>query len=157
MAPSKSSKESTTIPTSPIFQHQSTLLARLSMSRTFHPSMEKMKLRRLKSRGRLFPKGGANAARPTDVSTSPPTCPPSGPMTHARAKLLQAKVNSLLSSCDFDTPLDGLLLHSQTLCILSYEPKEASSREGPKTAEEILQSKPAPGPTDRSPRRQFRR
>ncbi len=47
-------------------------------------------------------------------------------MTRARAKLLQAKVNSLLSLCDFDTPLDGLLLHTHTLCIIRYE--EATSR-----------------------------
>src|SRR3954468_10785748 len=47
-------------------------------------------------------------------------------MTRARAKLLQTKVNSLLSLCDFDTPLDGLLLHTQTLCIIRYE--EATSR-----------------------------
>src|SRR4051812_37941512 len=45
-------------------------------------------------------------------------------MTRARAKLLQAKVNSLLSSCDFDTPLDGLLLHTHTLCIIRYEEKD---------------------------------
>ena len=44
-------------------------------------------------------------------------------MTRARAKLLQAKVNSLLSLCDFDTPLDGLLLHTHTLCIIRYEEK----------------------------------
>src|SRR4051812_5116102 len=53
-------------------------------------------------------------------------------MNRPRAKLLQAKVNSLLSSCDFTTSLDGLLLHAQTLCILSYEPNKASPREGPK-------------------------
>src|SRR3954465_8560748 len=47
-------------------------------------------------------------------------------MTRARAKLLQTKVNSLLSLCDFDTPLHGLLLHPQTLCIIRYE--EATSR-----------------------------
>src|SRR4051812_42500443 len=95
------------------------------MSRTSHPTMEKMKLRRLKSRGRLFPKGGgADAARPTNSTTSTPTSPPSGPMTRARAKLLQAKVNSLLSLCDFDTPLDGLLLHMHTLCIIRYEEKD---------------------------------
>src|SRR4051812_39629861 len=76
------------------------------MSRTSHPTMEKMKLRRLKSRGRLFPKGGgADAARPKTATTSTPTSSPSGPMTRARSKLLQAKVNSLLSLCDFDTPL----------------------------------------------------
>src|SRR4051812_779671 len=99
------------------------------MSRTSHPTMEKRKLRRLKSRGRLFPKGGADVARPTDAPTSPPTSPPSGPMTRARTKILQAKVNSLLSSCDFNTSLDGLLLHAQTLCILNYEPNEASPSE----------------------------
>src|SRR5215216_4767705 len=94
------------------------------MSRTSHPTMEKMKLRRLKSRGRLFPKGGgADAARPTTATTSTPTSSPSGPMTRARAKLLQAKVNSLLSLCDFDTPLDGLLLHNHALCIIRYEEK----------------------------------
>src|SRR3954465_10763840 len=45
-------------------------------------------------------------------------------MTRARAKLLQAKVNSLLSLCDLDTPLDGLLLHTHTLCIIRYEEKD---------------------------------
>ena len=50
-----------------------------------------------------------------------------GPMTRARAKLLQAKVNSLLSLCDFDTPLDGLLLHTHTLCIIRYEEKDPRS------------------------------
>jgi hypothetical protein len=80
----------------------------------------------LKSRGRLFPKGGADAARPPAATTSTPTSYPDGPMTRARAKLLQTKVNSLLSLCDFDTPLDGLLLHTQTLCIIRYE--EATSR-----------------------------
>src|SRR3954470_10355203 len=59
--------------------------------------------------------------------------PPSGPMTRARAKLLQAKVNSLLSSCDFGLPLDGLILHATTLCILSYEatsPNQVPKEEG---------------------------
>ncbi len=55
-------------------------------------------------------------------------------MTRARAKLLQAKVNSLLSSCDFGLPLDGLLLHASTLCILRYEatpPHQATKEVGP--------------------------
>src|SRR3954471_10434577 len=55
-------------------------------------------------------------------------------MTRARSKLLQAKVKSLLSSCDFDLPLDGLLLHATTLCILSYEATvlhQAPKEEGP--------------------------
>src|SRR5215216_7831867 len=105
------------------------------MSRTSHPTMEKMKLRRLKSQGRLFPKGGgADAARPTTATTSTPTSSPSGPMTRARAKLLQAKVNSLLSLCDFDTPLDGLLLHTHTLCIIRYEEKDPRDRGAPAEA-----------------------
>src|SRR3954471_16045879 len=78
------------------------------------------------SRSTLSQGGGADAARPPTATTSTPTSYPSGPMTRARAKLLQTKVNSLLSLCDFDTPLDGLLLHTQTLCIIRYE--EATSR-----------------------------
>src|SRR3954470_10467424 len=50
-------------------------------------------------------------------------------MTRARAKFLQAKVNSLLSLCDFDTPLDGLLLHTHTLCIIRYEEKDQGTEE----------------------------
>src|SRR3954462_8573824 len=65
-----------------------------------------------------------DVARPTTATTSTSTSSPSGPMTRARAKLLQAKVTSLLSLCDFDTPLDGLLLHTHTLCILRYEEKD---------------------------------
>src|SRR3954465_15497979 len=52
-------------------------------------------------------------------------------MTRARAKLLQAKVNSLLSLCDFDTPLDGLLLHTHTLCIIRYEEKDPANGGAP--------------------------
>src|SRR4051812_13719427 len=94
------------------------------MSRTSHPTMDKMKLRRLKSRATLSQGGGADASCPTTATTSTPMSSPSGPMNRARAKLLQAKVNSLLSLCDFDTPLDGLLLHTHTLCIIRYEEKD---------------------------------
>ena len=45
-------------------------------------------------------------------------------MTRARVKALHDKVNSLLSMCDLDTPLNGLLLHSDTLCILRHDPPE---------------------------------
>ena len=45
-------------------------------------------------------------------------------MTRARVKALHGKVNSLLSMCDLDTPLNGLLLHSDTLCILRHDPHE---------------------------------
>ena len=72
-----------------------------------------------------------DAARPTTATTSTPTSSPSGPMTRARAKLLQAKVNSLLSLCDFDTPLDGLLLHTHTLCIIRYEEKNPQDEGAP--------------------------
>ena len=43
---------------------------------------------------------------------------PNGPMTRSRVKALHEKVTSLLSMCDLDTPLNGLLLHAGTLCIL---------------------------------------
>lgn len=42
-------------------------------------------------------------------------------MTRARVKTLHDKVNSLLSMCDLDTPLNGLLFHSDTLCVLRYK------------------------------------
>ena len=45
-------------------------------------------------------------------------------MTRARVKALHDKVNSLLSMCDLDTPLNGLLIHSDTLCILRHDPHE---------------------------------
>lgn len=48
--------------------------------------------------------------------TTPTT--PNGPMTRSRVKALHEKVTSLLSMCDFDIPLNGLLLHAGTLCIL---------------------------------------
>src|SRR3954469_1001566 len=72
-----------------------------------------------------------DAARPMTATTSTSTSSPSGPMTRARAKLLQAKVNSLLSLCDFDTPLDGLLLHTHTLCIIRYEEKNPQNGGAP--------------------------
>ena len=51
-------------------------------------------------------------------------------MTRARAKLLQAKVNSLLSSCQFDTSLDGEL----SLCIITY--KAPTHHQAPKDGEQ---------------------
>jgi hypothetical protein len=45
-------------------------------------------------------------------------------MTRARAKALQHEVNSLLSTCDFNTPLDDMLLHSDMLwCVIRYQPQ----------------------------------
>ena len=68
--------------------------------------------------------GMVDAAQVTmdSIPTSP--SPPSGPMTRARAKALHDKVNSLLSSLDLGSTLDGLLLHTDTLCILRYESRE---------------------------------
>jgi hypothetical protein len=46
-------------------------------------------------------------------------------MTRARAKALHDKVNSLLITLDLDTPLDGMLLTADTLCVIRYIPPEA--------------------------------
>ena len=47
-------------------------------------------------------------------------------MTRARAQALHQEVNSLLSTYAFDTPLDGLLLHANTLCSIRYIDQGAS-------------------------------
>ena len=47
-------------------------------------------------------------------------------MTRARAQALHQEVNSLLSTYAFDTPLDGLLLHANTLCSIRYIDQDAS-------------------------------
>ncbi|KAK1680995.1 hypothetical protein QYE76_041843 [Lolium multiflorum] len=64
--------------------------------------------------------GGDDTGWPMDTAASRPTIPPRGPMTRARAQALRQEVNSLLSTYDFDTPLDGLLLHANTLCSIRY-------------------------------------
>ena len=61
-------------------------------------------------------------ATPTPTSPSPP----SGPMTRARAKALHDKVNSLLSTFDLGSTLDGMLLHTDMLCVIRYEPMKPS-------------------------------
>ena len=55
---------------------------------------------------------------PTDVPTSPST--PLGPMTRARAKAIEAKVNSLLSELPLTTHETWILPHSETLCVITY-------------------------------------
>lgn len=45
-------------------------------------------------------------------------------MTRAQRKALQHEVNSLLSMYDFDILMDGMLLHSDVLCLISWEPQE---------------------------------
>src|SRR5215217_3431671 len=106
-----------------------------------------MEMRRNKSRGRLSPKGGGDDVAPlANDTTSRPTSPPSGPMTRARAKALHDKVNSLLTTLDLDTPLDGMLPHAETLCVIRYmehqdhgEDETPWSREG---EEQLIEKMP---------------
>ena len=51
-----------------------------------------------------------------DVPTSPST--PLGPVTRARAKAIEDKVNSLLSELPLPTHETWLLPHSETLCVI---------------------------------------
>ena len=67
---------------------------------------------------------GGDVVQPMPTPTPTPPSPPSGPMIRARVKALHDKVNSLLSTCNLTSTLDGMLLHSDTLCILRYEPQE---------------------------------
>ena len=60
-------------------------------------------------------------------------------MTRSRVKALHDKVNSLLSMCDLDTPLNGLLCHADTLCILRnnyHEDLQESGEDGQETNQE---------------------
>ena len=50
-------------------------------------------------------------------------------MTRSRAKAIRDKVNSFLSTCDLDFPLNGLLPHADTLCILRYNSQEDTSED----------------------------
>src|SRR6185369_11795344 len=81
------------------------------------------------SRTTLSQGGGDDVVRPT-AST------PSGPMTRARVKAIHAKVNSLLSMCDLDTPLNGLLFHFDTLCVLSYGGPDDPGEDGQGSVED---------------------
>ena len=66
--------------------------------------------------------GGDDAEHPSlipmDVPTSPST--PLGPMTRARAKAIEDKVNSLLSKIPLSTYETWLLPHAETLCVIKY-------------------------------------
>ena len=73
-----------------------------------------------------FQGGGDDVVQPNATPTPTPPSPPSGPMTRARAKALHDKVNSLLSTFDLGSTLDGMLLHSDMLCVIRYEPTEPS-------------------------------
>ncbi|KAK1648993.1 hypothetical protein QYE76_066798 [Lolium multiflorum] len=84
-------------------------------------------------------------------TTSRPTSPPSGPMTRARAKAIHDKVNSLLTTLDLDSPLDGMLPHAETLCVIRYmehqdpgEDETSWSREGEEQRNLEMNMKPKP-------------
>ncbi|KAK1680853.1 hypothetical protein QYE76_041701 [Lolium multiflorum] len=69
-------------------------------------------------------------------------------MTRARAKVLHDKVNSLLTTLDLGTPLDGMLPHADTLCVIRYvehqDPGEDVapwSREGEEQLDEKMHKK----------------
>jgi hypothetical protein len=79
------------------------------------------------SRATLSQGGGDDAAHPSDAPTLTPTSSPTGPLTRSRAKAIHDKLNSLLSTCDFDTILDRLLLHANTLCTIRCQPQELPS------------------------------
>jgi hypothetical protein len=82
------------------------------------------------SRTTLSQGGGDDVAPLTNDTTSRPTSPPSGPMTRARVKALHDKVNSLLTSLDLDTPLDGMLPHAETLCVIRYVEHQDHGEDG---------------------------
>ena len=77
------------------------------------------------SRTTLSEGGRADTARLTDTTIPSPPSPPSGPLTRARAKALPEKVTSLLSTLHLGTPLDGMLLTADTLCVVRYIPQES--------------------------------
>ena len=79
----------------------------------------------LESRTTLSQGGGDDTGWPSDTTASRPPSSPSGPMTRARARAIHDEVNSLLTTFDLNTPLDGLLLHSDTLCVIRYVEREA--------------------------------
>ncbi|KAK1681332.1 hypothetical protein QYE76_042180 [Lolium multiflorum] len=82
-------------------------------------------------------------------------------MTRARAKAIHDKVNSLLTTLDLDSPLDGMLPHAETLCVIRYtehqdpgEDETSWSREGEEQQNLEMNMKPKPpSPEDRQGRK----
>ena len=72
-----------------------------------------------------------DAAQATMDSILTPPSPPSRPMTRARAKALHDKVNTLLSTFDLGSTLDGMLLHTDMRCVIRYEPTKPSEHGPP--------------------------
>ncbi|KAK1631887.1 hypothetical protein QYE76_006202 [Lolium multiflorum] len=82
-------------------------------------------------------------------------------MTRARAKAIHDKVNSLLTTLDLGTPLDGLLPHADVLCVIRYkahQDPEEDETPWPKEGEEqqnlemYMEPKPT-SPEDRQGRK----
>ena len=72
-------------------------------------------------------------------------------MTRARVKALHDEVNSLLTTLDLGTPLDGMLPHADVLCVIRYkahqdpgEEETPRSREGEKQLDMEMIMKPKP-------------
>ena len=72
--------------------------------------------------GRIFPKGGDDAEHPKVIPMDLPTYPttPLGPMTRARAKAIEGKVDSILSKLPLSTYETLLLPQVETLCVIRY-------------------------------------
>ena len=72
--------------------------------------------------GQIFPKGGDDAEHPTAIPMDLPSSPktPHGPMTRARARAIETKVNSLLSELPLSTCETWLLHQAETLCVIRY-------------------------------------
>jgi hypothetical protein len=66
-----------------------------------------------------------DVAPPNDDPTPWLRGPPSGPTTRTQA--IHDKVNSILSTLDLDTTLDGVLPHSDMLCVIRYEERISSA------------------------------
>ena len=77
-------------------------------------------------------------------------------MTRARVKALHDKVNSLLSSFDFDSTLDGILLHADTLCILRYEPPKPREDGASSSSKQEWEEEEVPSGTTASINRYYR-
>jgi hypothetical protein len=69
-------------------------------------------------------KKGYDVARPKVDTPSRPPSPTSGPITRAHTKAIKQEVNSLLLTCNLDTPLDGMILNVNTICVIMCTTQE---------------------------------
>ena len=74
--------------------------------------------------GRISPRGGGDYAENPSIipmDSTPTHQAPRGPLTRARARALETKVNSFLLDLHLDTDGTLLLPHQNMLCFLRYE------------------------------------